>query len=94
MEIVWRAVALDGLEQARRYIAHDNPSAADGIFDQILWAVERLAEMPESGHPGRVEGTRELVVPGTPYLVAYAVIGGLLVVLAVQHSAQEWPHTF
>ena len=94
MDIAWREVALDGLEQARRYIDQDNPAAAAEIFEQILWAVERLADMPEHGRPGRVKGTRELVVPGTPYLVAYAVEDHRLIVLAVQHSSREWPDTF
>ena len=94
MEIVWRQVALKGLENARDYIAEHNPSAADRIFRAILTAVRQLSDMPNMGRPGRVEGTRELVVVGTPYLVAYAVIEGQLNVLAVQHGAQEWPQRF
>jgi toxin ParE1/3/4 len=94
MDIVWREVALDGLEQARRYIAEHNPSAADRIFEAILAAVRRLGDTPNMGRPGRVDGTRELVVVGTPYLVAYAVIGDRLHIIAVQHGAQEWPERF
>jgi addiction module RelE/StbE family toxin len=94
MEIVWREVALDGLEQARRYISEHNPSAAERIFEAILTAVRRLAEMPNMGRPGRVDGTRELVFVGTPYVVAYAVIRDRLHIIAVQHGAQEWPQRF
>jgi toxin ParE1/3/4 len=94
MDIIWREVALDGLERARRYIAEHNPSAADRIFEAMLTAVRRLADTPNMGRPGRVDGTRELVVTGTPYLVAYAVISDRLHIIAVQQGAQEWPQWF
>lgn len=93
MEIVWRRGALDHLEHARRYIARHNPTAATRVFTAIRSAVGRLATAPHVGRPGRVAGTRELVVPGTPYLVAYAVIEGEVVILAVLHGAQQWPDT-
>jgi len=94
MDIVWRQVALDGLEHARRYIAEHNPAAADRILEAILAAVGCLADMPNMGRPGRVDGTRELVVVGTPYLVAYTVISDVLHIIALQHGAQEWPSQF
>jgi addiction module RelE/StbE family toxin len=94
MDVVWREVAIDSMEHARRYIAEHNPSAADRIFETILAAVARLADMPNMGRPGRVDGTRELVVVGTPNLVAYTVIGDVLHIIAVQHGAQEWPERF
>jgi toxin ParE1/3/4 len=94
MEIIWREVALNGLEHARDFIAANNPTAANRIFDAILSSVKRLAERPNSGRPGRVEGTRECVVTGTPYVVAYAVVDGRLNVIAILHGAQEWPEQF
>jgi toxin ParE1/3/4 len=94
MEIIWRAVALDGLERARRYIAQDNPAAAARVHERILSSVSRLAQMPNSGRPGRVDGTRELVVTPTPYIVAYTVLDNRVEILAVQHGAQEWPERF
>jgi plasmid stabilization system protein ParE len=62
MDIVWRRTALDDLEAARQYIAAENPRAAKRIYAAILSAVERLASFPGMGRPGRVDGTRELVV--------------------------------
>jgi len=87
VEIFWREVALDGLERARRYIARDNPAAADRIHARILSAVRLLADFPEMGRRGRVTGTRELVVSGTPYIVAYAVSDNRVIIIAVQHAA-------
>lgn len=94
MEIVWRRLAIDGLEHAREYIAAHNPDAAARIFAAILSAVRRLADHPSLGRPGRVERTRELVVVGTPYVVVYTVIGASVNVIAVQHGARKWPRRF
>jgi toxin ParE1/3/4 len=94
MEVVWRQVALNSLERARAYIAQDNPAAAERVREQILNAVRDLADMPNMGRPGRVEGTRELVVAGTPYIVAYTVLDNQVAIIAVQHSAQKWPDRF
>ncbi|HEX6441896.1 MAG TPA: type II toxin-antitoxin system RelE/ParE family toxin [Stellaceae bacterium] len=94
MEIVWRPSALDDLEQARRYVAEHNPRAAARLWDRILKSIERLAALPGLGRPGRVEGTRELVVPRTPYIVAYTVIGDQVMILSVIHSSRRWPDQF
>jgi toxin ParE1/3/4 len=94
VEIVWRRLAIDGLEHAREYIAAHNPDAAARIFAAILSVVRRLADHPSLGRPGRVEGTRELVVVGTPCVVVYTVIGASVNVIAVQHGARKWPRRF
>jgi toxin ParE1/3/4 len=46
--------------------------------------------------PGRVENTRELVIAGTAYLVAYTVDQrlGAVIVLRVLHGRQVWPEAF
>lgn len=94
MEITWRRRALEDLETARRYISEVNPRASRRVLELILAAVSRLPVTPDIGRPGRVEGTRELVIPRTPYIVAYTVIGDAVVILDVLHGAQEWPDTF
>lgn len=94
MEIVWRRMALDDLESARRYIAEHNPRAAARAHSAILTYVGRLANHPNLGRPGRVEETRELVIPRTPYIVAYAVIEEQVMILSVMHHARKWPERF
>jgi toxin ParE1/3/4 len=91
MEIVWRRIAVDDLDEAHRYIAKDNPAAANRIRNAIIAAVERLKDNANSGRPGRVDETRELVVPRTPYIVAYAVLHNQLMILSVLHGAREGP---
>jgi len=94
MDIVWRRMALDDLEAARRYIAENNPRAASRVHAAIFTSVGRLANHPGLGRLGRVDGTRELVVPRTPYIVAYAISDERVMVLSVMHSARRWPDRF
>jgi addiction module RelE/StbE family toxin len=74
VEIIWRRVALNDLEGIRRYIAHENPAAGARVRAAIRNAAEQLADHPHLGRPGRVEGTRELVIAGTPFIVVYRVL--------------------
>ena len=91
MTIVWSPRAVKHLAHLREYIARDNPNAANRIASALLEAVERLARLPNLGRPGRVADTRELVVPGTPYIIPYRLRGDRLEVVAVFHARQKWP---
>ena len=91
MTIAWSPRAIEHLAHLRAYIAQDNPKAAVRIAGTLLEAIERLAGLPNLGRPGRVAGTRELVVPGTPYIIAYGLRGDRLEVIAVFHGGQKWP---
>ena len=91
MTVVWSPRAIGHLAGLRAYIARDNPDAAGRIAMTILAAAERLAELPHVGRPGRVSGTRELVVPGTPYVIPYRLRGDRLEIIAVFHGRQRWP---
>jgi addiction module RelE/StbE family toxin len=76
------------------YIAQDNPRAAYRMVQVIQKQTKQLLAHPYSGRPGRVSGTRELVISDTPYLVAYRLQGEWLDVLAVLHSSRRWPEDF
>lgn len=91
MEIVWRAAALNDLEAIREFIGADNPQAAARVPSAIQAAVDRRAQFPMVGRQGRVEGTRELIVPNTPYIVAYRIFENQIRILAVIHTARRWP---
>ena len=94
MIIAWSPRAIAHLADLRAHIARDNPGAAGRIAMTLLAAVERLAEFPNRGRPGRVAGTRELVVPGTPYVIPYRLRGDRLEIIAVFHGRQKWPRRF
>jgi toxin ParE1/3/4 len=73
------------------YVAERNPQAAIKLGDAIEAAVMNLSRYPKIGRAGRVEGTRELVVDATPYLIVYRIEKETLVILRVLHGAQRWP---
>ena len=94
MRVKWLRTALANLEAEAKYIARDNPAAAARVVSEINRAVNRLRHFPAMGRPGRVLGTRELVVPGTPYIVPYRFRSNAIEVLRVFHSARKWPGNF
>ena len=92
MRVRWLAQALANLDAIGEYIAQDIPAAAAATVLRIMHAIDQLAASPNvhAGRPGRVVGTRELLV--TPnYLVPYRVKGDVLEVLRVMHARQRWP---
>ena len=91
MEIRWLEDALADVTEIYRYIAADNPRAAARVVQRIQAAIRPLAEFPHRGRPGRWAGTRELIIPGTPYIVPYRVKGDLVEILRVFHGARRWP---
>lgn len=94
MRVLWLARAIRHLIDIRAYIAAHNPAAAEAVSIRVVEASERLAMMPEFGRPGRVLGTRELVVFRTPYIIVYRVKGETIEIVAVRHGAREWPKSF
>jgi addiction module RelE/StbE family toxin len=91
MKIVWTRAALEDLESIRLYIETDNPRAAVRVVLRILRLTTLLERTPQMGRPGRVIGTRELVVPKLPYIVAYRMHADVLEVLRVLHTSRRWP---
>jgi len=92
VKIRWTGPAIGDLTTLRRYIAEHNPSAATRMAARIKKATSRLAEHPMIGRPGRVPGTRELVI--RPYIAAYKVDGQEVAILRVIHHARVWPAQF
>jgi toxin ParE1/3/4 len=92
---VWTPSAVADLAAVHACIAERNPAAADRIVRRILDSVETvLPQSPEMGRPGRVPGTRELVITGTPFIVPYRLRGETIQVLRVYHGARRRPERF
>lgn len=92
--IEWTEQALRQLDHAHDYIALSNSEEiALRIVVQITASIQHVAAFPLLGRPGRVAGTRELVIPNTPFLAAYAAEQDRIVVLAIYHGAQRWPES-
>jgi plasmid stabilization system protein ParE len=94
VRVRWLRVALANLEAEADYIAEDNPAAAGRLVQRIFRAADLLAKNPAMGRPGRVSGTRELVVDDTPCIVPYRVRANAIEILRVFHAARKWPTRF
>ncbi|UWU19029.1 type II toxin-antitoxin system mRNA interferase toxin, RelE/StbE family [Rhizobium sullae] len=91
MRLVWTQYSLDDRDNIFSYIEAANPRAAVHVDEEIVRTARRLLEFPESGRPGRVAGTRELVIPRTPYIAAYVAMDDKIRILRILHGAQMWP---
>lgn len=87
-------MALRDLGHVQHYIVADSPGAAAATIEKIVRAIENLPSYPNLGRPGRVKGTRELVVVGTPFLIPYRIKDEKIEILAVIHGARRWPANF
>ena len=94
MRIRWLRAALANLDAEAEYIARDNPAAAARIVQPIISAVDCLKQYPAMGRPGRITGTRELVVSDTPYIIPYRVRENEVEIVRVFHAARRWPPQF
>jgi toxin ParE1/3/4 len=82
------------LEAIAEYIAARNPNAARRVATRIRETIELLTSFPMMGRTGILAGTREMVVPGLPYLIVYRIDGGdseTLIILGIYHGAQRRP---
>lgn len=91
MKVVWTRLALADAETAIKHISDDSPAAGERMRERIKEAVEALRRHPEIGRTGRLEGTRELVIAGTPFIAGYVVERDTVEVFALIHGARRWP---
>lgn len=91
LAIRWTKIALADLENVSDFlISEDKPSTAKLVIQKILNGIEQTRVFPESGRKGRVDSTRELVIPGTPFIVVYRPNKGAIEVLTILHQARKW----
>ncbi len=91
MTIRWTKRAIRSLVSIDSFISKDSPAAAARVAATILDAIAQLERFPQSGRPGRIEGTRELVVHGIPYIIPYRIVDDVILLLSVIHTSREWP---
>lgn len=93
MRVEWLPGAVRSLQAQLDWIADHDAWAAVAVGDAVHAAVGRLGDFPGMGRAGRVPGTRELVVTGTPFVIVYRVEPESVLILRVLHGAQRWPPT-
>lgn len=94
MRIKWLRQALRNLDDEAAYIAQDSPKSAAAFVAHLMESAEMLGAHPQMGRPGRVPGTRELVVTRFPYILPYRVREQSVEILRVFHTARKWPQRF
>ena len=90
LELEWLESARADLLGIVNYISDDNPDAAQRVKDDIEAKAEKLPYFPKMGRPGRIEGTRELVIWAN-YIIVYQENAFFIQILRVLHAAQLWP---
>ena len=94
MRVRWTRRSLRALDGIAERIAQDRPLAAGRVVLRIREAVDQLSLYPFLGRSGRVAGTRELIVAGTPFIVPYRIRDDVVEILSVLHAARRWPERF
>jgi addiction module RelE/StbE family toxin len=94
LKVRWLNKALRDLDHEASYLATENPAAVHLLVERIREAVAQLSDQPSLGRPGRVPGTRELVVLRTRYLLPYRVRAQTIEILRVFHTSRRPPQTW
>ncbi len=94
MRISWTTPALQDFAAAGEYLVERNPRVAARLEKLVMERINMLVDFPNIGRPGRVTGTRELVIDGTPYIVTYQVLSDSIAIVAFLHGRQQWPDAF
>ncbi|WP_421854074.1 type II toxin-antitoxin system RelE/ParE family toxin [Novosphingobium sp.] len=90
MNLLWTGAALADRRAIRDYIAERNPGAALALDELVSERSSQLSSHPAMGRPGRVVGTRELVLHPN-YILIYDVTADSVRVLRILHAARQWP---
>lgn len=92
MRVVWSTRFRDELRREVIYLKARNPAVAEEVRQRIVKSVRRLQRFPEAGRAWRLAGSRELVIPGLPYIVIYKITTEAIVVASLFHASREVPH--
>ena len=90
MKVLWTPEAEQDRSDIWLHLAADNPRAAARTDELFSDAAARLADHPKLGRPGKISGTRELVVHES-YRLVYEIEGEAVWVLTLVHTARQWP---
>lgn len=91
MRVEFSEAACEDLLEIITYIAQENPVAAYEVDAEIHRQVGMLSSQPDIGRPGRIDGTRELVVAGLPYVAPYQIQSHAVKILRILHTSRQWP---
>lgn len=90
MRVIWTPGAEQDRAEIWDYIAADNPRGAARLDALFSDAAARLVDHPKLGKAGKIPGTRELI-PHESYRLVYEIDGETVWLLALVHTARQWP---
>ena len=90
LPIVWSALARQQLLEIMTYIAAQDALSAERLGQRFESATRPLSEYPELCRPGRVPGTRELVVHAN-YIIVYRILADTIEIANVLHTRRQYP---
>ena len=90
MRVLWTPGARQDRADIWNFIAADNTGAAVRMDQVFSDAAATLSEFPMRGRQGKIVGTRELV-PHESYRLVYEIEGETVWLLAIVHTARQWP---
>lgn len=93
--VAWSEEARAEFRDIMKFIADDNPHAAERVARRIRAAIAKLRYL-NNGRIGRVEGTFEKLVPKTSHILVYSVQRSErgqeeLFIVHIIHAARDWP---
>ncbi|QYA13391.1 type II toxin-antitoxin system RelE/ParE family toxin [Rhizobium sp. AB2/73] len=90
MKLAWTPEARADRRAIYTYIEAENATAALALDELLAKRSKQLITHPMTGRPGRVSGTRELVVHRN-YLLVYDLADEMVRIIRILHAAQQWP---
>ena len=96
MLIRWSLAADNDLAEILAYfISIAEEESGKSVVSQLIKSASRLAQYPLSGRPGRLQGTREIILRKLPYILVYRIVSSELVEISrALHTSRLWPNIF
>jgi toxin ParE1/3/4 len=91
MRLLWSPDAVADRTGIFDWFLAENPAAALATDTAIARHTGRLRRFPHLGRPGRIDGTRELPLPRTPFIIVYRLTEEDIILLRILHGARLWP---
>jgi toxin ParE1/3/4 len=90
-QVRWTEPAAQDLEEITEFIRKDRPAAAQAVAEALFDAANSLGSFSGRARIGKIPGTRELIVPGLPYIVVYRLSADAVPILRIYHGARNPP---
>lgn len=92
MHVRFQDTAEADLDAIKRHIEPESPKGLERVLTAIFTIAEQLEAFPFMGREGDVPGTREIIVPCTPFRLIYTLDDPHFIdVIRVLHGARQYP---